>query len=81
MKNKKSSREAENANVPQRQRTPSTALAKRKDINKENNAQITEPLESLQYTSKEFVLSRDSLRGHLREIPQNQSATLKQPSK
>jgi hypothetical protein len=52
MKNKKSSKETEQANVSQRQRAPSTALTKRKDSNQEHNAQITEPLESLQYTSK-----------------------------
>jgi hypothetical protein len=71
MKVKKSSREGEHATLPQRQRAPSAAITKRKDSNKENNVQITEPLESLNYPSKEFVLSRDSLRGNLKEIPLN----------
>jgi hypothetical protein len=72
MKAKKSGREGEQAAIPQRQRAPSTAITKRKDSNKENNVQITEPLESLPYASKEFVLSRDSIRGNLKEIAQNQ---------
>lgn len=43
MKSKKSTREApsDHATLPQRQRTPSAAITKRKDSNKENNVQIT----------------------------------------